>query len=260
MHSLKIVITYDFSNSINNLRTYAIALVPASVTADTADTGPVLTVPATAPTGTSLAGSTTTVRVTADLSVTLTDAPDPVTVGQPLTYTATMRNNGPGNAADVRLTGTLPAGVAFVSATVPSGTCTLASGTVTCTRAALANAATAAASIVVTPAAAGALAFSVNVTATEPDNNVANNTASAQTTVAATPPPVNNGTLAFAAATATIGESAGTVVLTVARSSGTDGAVSVNYATANGTATAGSDYTAANGHHCLDQRRHGRRA
>jgi subtilisin family serine protease len=50
----------------------------------------------------------------------------------------------------------------------------------------------------------------------------------------------------FAAATATVSEGAGTVVLTITRSTG-EGASSVAYATANGTATAGSDYTALSG-------------
>ena len=42
-------------------------------------------------------------------------------------------------------------------------------------------------------------------------------------------------------------ENAGTVILTVQRTGDTNTAVSVDYATANGTATAGLDYTATNG-------------
>jgi len=59
----------------------------------------------------------------------------------------------------------------------------------------------------------------------------------------ATPP----GTLQFTTSTATVSESAGTLMLTVSRAGGSSGAVSVSYATANGTATAGSDYTATSG-------------
>ncbi len=55
------------------------------------------------------------------------------------------------------------------------------------------------------------------------------------------------GTLRFRFATETVGEGAGSVTLTVERVSGTDGAVTVGYATANGTATAGNDYTARSG-------------
>jgi hypothetical protein len=55
------------------------------------------------------------------------------------------------------------------------------------------------------------------------------------------------GTLAFSASTYTVSESGGTATITVTRTSGTDGAVGVNYATSNGTATSGSDYTATSG-------------
>lgn len=55
------------------------------------------------------------------------------------------------------------------------------------------------------------------------------------------------GQLRFSATSYTIGESGGSVVITVQRVNGSDGAVSIAYATSNGTATAGSDYTAASG-------------
>ncbi|GDY21177.1 hypothetical protein LBMAG56_25230 [Verrucomicrobiota bacterium] len=55
------------------------------------------------------------------------------------------------------------------------------------------------------------------------------------------------GTLQFTVGTANVGESAGSVLLNVSRTGGTNGAVGVSYATANGTATAGSDYTATSG-------------
>jgi hypothetical protein len=52
------------------------------------------------------------------------------------------------------------------------------------------------------------------------------------------------GILQFSAATYSVAENGGTLTVTVNRIGGSAGAVSVNYATANGTATAGSDYTA----------------
>ena len=55
------------------------------------------------------------------------------------------------------------------------------------------------------------------------------------------------GTLAMSAASATVLQSAGSVSLSVTRSGGSGGAVSVSYATANGTAVAGMDYTSAAG-------------
>lgn len=55
------------------------------------------------------------------------------------------------------------------------------------------------------------------------------------------------GMLAFSKATYTIGEAGGSATITVQRLTGDDGAVTVHYATSGGTATAGSDYTAASG-------------
>jgi glucose/arabinose dehydrogenase len=57
----------------------------------------------------------------------------------------------------------------------------------------------------------------------------------------------SGGTLAFNAAAYTVSENGGTIQVTVTRTGGTSGAATVNYATGNGTASAGSDYTAASG-------------
>lgn len=55
------------------------------------------------------------------------------------------------------------------------------------------------------------------------------------------------GTIQFSVATVTTPEEVPSVVLTVTRTGGTEGALSANYASANGTALAGSDYTAVAG-------------
>lgn len=55
------------------------------------------------------------------------------------------------------------------------------------------------------------------------------------------------GTLQFSFSTYSVNENAGTVTITATRAGGSTGAASVNYATSNGTATAGSDYTATSG-------------
>lgn len=60
-------------------------------------------------------------------------------------------------------------------------------------------------------------------------------------------PPPQPGTLQFTSATYSVAESGGSVTITVSRTGGGDGIVSVQYATANGTALAGSDYVAASG-------------
>ncbi len=61
--------------------------------------------------------------------------------------------------------------------------------------------------------------------------------------VAAAPAP----TVEFSTSTYTVNESAGTATITVNRAVSTSGTVTVHYATSNGTATAGTDYTATSG-------------
>jgi hypothetical protein len=60
-------------------------------------------------------------------------------------------------------------------------------------------------------------------------------------------PPPGAGTLALTSATYVGGENAGSIVVTVKRTGGSTGAVSVGYATSDGSATAGADYTVAGG-------------
>src|SRR5262249_32299512 len=55
------------------------------------------------------------------------------------------------------------------------------------------------------------------------------------------------GMLRFSAPTFTVVENQPVAIITVSRTNGSSGSVSVNYATSNGTATAGSDYTATSG-------------
>jgi hypothetical protein len=57
----------------------------------------------------------------------------------------------------------------------------------------------------------------------------------------------NHGTLQLSAATETVAENAGTVTITVTRTDGSDGNISVDYATSDDTAIAGSDYLATSG-------------
>ncbi len=58
---------------------------------------------------------------------------------------------------------------------------------------------------------------------------------------------VSAGTLQFSSLAYSINENSPTATITVTRNSGTSGAVTVNYATSNGSATAGQDYTASSG-------------
>ena len=59
--------------------------------------------------------------------------------------------------------------------------------------------------------------------------------------------PAFPGTLQFTAATASVGEAAGSIAVSVSRINGSDGAASVNYSTSGISATAGGDFTAPSG-------------
>jgi uncharacterized repeat protein (TIGR01451 family) len=112
----------------------------------------------------------------ADISVTKTDSPDPVMQGQPLSYTVTVRNEGPAPASGVTMSDNLPAEVAFVSATPSQGTCTESSGVVDCDIGILASGEAATVGIDVTPQDAGTISNGAAATADQTDPNNANNT------------------------------------------------------------------------------------
>ncbi|MEV4945111.1 hypothetical protein [Streptomyces sp. NPDC053755] len=125
----------------------------------------------------------------ADLRVTITsDAP--VTNGEDLTYTVTVRNNGPTAADDVVLDDSLPGEGRFVTATPSRGTCAVlpptgSSDTVTCAFGRIGRNAQATATIRVTVRATAGTTITDTATAGSgtPDPNPGDNTASLRTTV-----------------------------------------------------------------------------
>ena len=127
-------------------------------------------------------------RAQADLNVAMSDSPDPVTVRGQLTYTVTVRNDGPASATGVNLVDTLPDAV-FVSATPTQGTCVQqgkgkSDGVLTCELGPLAaGGGSATVTVVVSPARAGTITNTVSVQANEPDADAADNTATETTTV-----------------------------------------------------------------------------
>jgi uncharacterized repeat protein (TIGR01451 family) len=125
----------------------------------------------------------------ADVSIAMTGAPDPVTVGAQLTYTMTVTNNGPLNAANVQVTDPLPAGVTFFSVTPAGPTCTTTSP-ITCNLGTLNAGAKSTITLIVTANTAGTVTNTATVSSSTADPDVLNNTATASTTVsgAANPP------------------------------------------------------------------------
>ncbi len=151
----------------------------------------------------------------ADLAITKTGTPNPVLAGNNITYTITVKNNGPAAAANVTMTDTLPANTTVVSivAAPPAGwTCPAPSGgTQTCTNPSVAFGATTTFTLILKVTAGTApgtvILNSANIassTTTDPTN--ANNTATSSSTVAspsqadvsiiktASPEPVDQGT------------------------------------------------------------------
>lgn len=179
----------------------------ATITATTPDTDP----------SDNAATAVTTVTTEANLSLTKTDAPDPVLPGAPLTYSITVNNAGPSDAANALLTDVLPAGTTFASLIAPGGwSCTTpavgAAGTVSCGNTAMAPG-SALFTLVVTVSGALAGGSTLSNTATvasaTTDPNSANNSATAMTAVT---------TPAAVSATKTVGGSfvpGGTVSYTI---------------------------------------------
>jgi uncharacterized repeat protein (TIGR01451 family) len=120
----------------------------------------------------------------ADLAIVKSAQLDPIPVDSDITYTITITNNGPHGATNVRVTDTLPEEVTFVSAD-PSGACSQAGDTVTCSLGALVEGANATVTIIVRATTEGTLTNTVTVEADELDPNPENNGYIATTEVVA---------------------------------------------------------------------------
>lgn len=146
----------------------------ASVSATESDANP----------GNNSGSATTAVTPVVDMGVVVQASPNPVQVGQNLTYTVTATNHGPSTATNVKIIDALPANVTFVSAIDSvGGTPTSAAGTVTDTIPSLiANGVVTLTIVVATNGAtAASISDSASVSATEPDPNTTNDTASVTT-------------------------------------------------------------------------------
>jgi uncharacterized repeat protein (TIGR01451 family) len=133
------------------------------------------------------ASDLTNIVSSSDVSITKTGSPNPVKEGATLTYTLTITNSGPTNATNVTVTDVLPiSSVSYISATPSQGSCSQASGTVTCALGTLASSGTATVAIAVTALAPSSVNNTATVTADQPDPNNANNS-STQTEIVTFP-------------------------------------------------------------------------
>jgi uncharacterized repeat protein (TIGR01451 family) len=181
------------------------------------------------------------VQLQNDISVSVTDAPDPVSLGGSLTYSIVVANSGPTSATGVVVTNLLPATASLVSVTPSQGTFTTNGNAVVCNMGTVASGATATISIVASPIAVGTMTNQTIVTRAEVDAYLPNNTAVVTTAVQTPTITINDVTLYE-------GNSGTTnAVFTVTVSPVPALPVSVNFATADGSAVAPGDYTAISG-------------
>jgi uncharacterized repeat protein (TIGR01451 family) len=124
--------------------------------------------------------------LSADLVITKTTLTTSAAPGNPISYTITVTNSGPGAATSVTMTDALPASLRFQSIAAPAGfSCTTpaagATGTISCTGATLANGASAIFTLGVTvaPGATGSIVNSASVLSATTDPNPGNSSVGA---------------------------------------------------------------------------------
>jgi uncharacterized repeat protein (TIGR01451 family) len=182
------------------------------------------------------------VDATNDIAITATATPSPVSVGATLTYTLTVTNTGPADATGVNVTNLLPANITFVSAVSSQGSCTQNGNAVTCNLGVVPGATNATITLTVVPTIAGTTLTNVaTVSRAEADNYSGNNLATTMT-------PVTTPTISIADAAVVEGNLGTTnMIFAVTLAAPSTQTITVNYATSDGSATAGSDYVATNG-------------
>ena len=171
--------------------TLTVAVDPAVAAASVlSNTATVTSTTAEASPGNESAIATTTVATSADLSVTKVDTPDPVTAGQNITYTITVTNAGPSNAAAASLSDTLPAGTTFVSLPAVAGWSCTTGATISCSNPSFApGSAIFTLTVAVDPGVASGTVLSNTATTSSStsDPNPGNEQATATTTVGGGP-------------------------------------------------------------------------
>ena len=166
--------------------------------AATATTARTSTTPTTSTTSTTT--STPVATGVADLTLAHAVFPTPVRVGSILTLLFTVRNGGPGAAADVVVSGIVPVFSEPNAAAATVGVCDPPTGSFRCELGALPPGASVTVTVTVRPSSAGALFAAAQATASSPDPELGNNTISS--TSSAVDPP---GTTTTATGTTTSG-------------------------------------------------------
>ncbi|HTD84942.1 MAG TPA: DUF11 domain-containing protein, partial [Candidatus Binatia bacterium] len=128
----------------------------------------------------------------ADLRLFKVASPGAVPVGSNVTYTITVSNNGPDTANLATVSDPIAAGTTHVSSTASQGSCTLASGVVTCNLGSIASGASATVSIVARVDSAGAKVDTATATSSSTSDPVAGNNSASATVNGFTPPSITS--------------------------------------------------------------------
>ncbi len=105
-----------------------------------------------------------------------------------VTYTMTVKNDGPSSATNVTVTDGLPLGLSFISGGSSQGSCAFnaslgGSGTLRCDLGSMSSGSSVTVTLVATVTGIGAIANTATASSATPDPNAANNTSTATTTV-----------------------------------------------------------------------------
>ncbi len=177
------------------------------------------------------------VMASVNLGMELVASSPTIQTGHSLTLTATIDNTGPSEATSVAMNLPMPTGLAFISSSSSQGTSGMSSGQFVAQLGALAAGSQATVTVIVTPTIAGQISVTASTTSAQYQLTPQNSSATASVTAVESP-----GVLQFSAASYAVSEMAGSAVITVVRSDGSLGAVSVGFQTTAVNATPGVDY------------------
>ena len=177
-----------------------------------------------------------------DLTLRLAPAQPSVAMGSAVAWTAEIHNPSPTPATGLTITIPHADGDACLETSASQGTATAAAGAIVATLGTLAPGARATVSFLLRPNVPGTTTLVATAAA---DQHVALTAASSASAVLNVIEPA--GTLAFAAPAVAAPENAGAAYLTVVRTDGARGVVTVGYRTVGGAAAAGVNYLATSG-------------
>jgi uncharacterized repeat protein (TIGR01451 family) len=177
-----------------------------------------------------------------DLSASLSSSQPTGEVGKTVTLTATVANGGPSGATGVVLQLPLAAGALVTSVSAPGSQTQVQSGLLTIQIGNLPVGASSTFTIGLEPMIAGSDTWTASVSGIQNDLQPGNNQATATVLVGASP-----GILQFSTGLTAVNDTAGVAAISVVRSLGARGPVSVHYQTFGGNAVPGLDYTATSG-------------